>query len=564
MESTLYNVEEIIPSNGTIYIDSEQFFTKYGSNVKKIGSGSFGTVYQTSKDYAVKKTKANVCIYKGIPNSFIKETLTMHFLNHPNIVKVYNLTVNSNRCEFEYAMPLATDTLHDVFIKYGKIDLITRKLMFYQLIQALNNCHQQLIWHLDIKPENILIFNDGTYRLTDFGLAELFAFKGTEHTITGSYLWRAPELFLGDKLYDETVDLWALGIVMLEAILGRDPYNVEKVTELLPTILQLIGSPDKKKWPALYSLSEYRIYSPLGSIKGNLVKLLQNEGSPPDEIDLMRKILTWPYDRINTSDALKHEYFNDPIIRPELKPHIPEIDNWSCGIWMINHQVKIPNTAEYYIKSDRIRITKFSNMIKLARVMNIEFISVLLAQWIYTLYGSLIKVESSELDLLLVTSLLIGTKVRQQESPALLQLSRNYIAYSFIKNRIKLEDIQQMEENVLIAIDFDLVVPLAIDFVRYIFIKDSHIKYATRILLLLYTNYDWITNYSQYSLALTSIYITQQHFELLPGDCLFELPTDFKIIDDLEIREYMEKYNRQLLSGEYRNTMSELFIYLDI
>ncbi len=89
---------------------------------------------------------------------------------------------------------------------------------------ALDLAHRQQVIHRDIKPENVLFADDGTPKVSDFGIAKIVAFTGNPaNTVIGTPAYMAPEQFTGTVLRPAT-DLYSLGIVLYELLSGRTPY----------------------------------------------------------------------------------------------------------------------------------------------------------------------------------------------------------------------------------------------------------------------------------------------------------------------------------------------------
>lgn len=89
-----------------------------------------------------------------------------------------------------------------------------------QLFDGIAYCHKHRVLHRDLKPQNLLIDNEGHIKLADFGLARAFGLPVRTYTHEVVTLWyRAPEILLGSKSYSTSVDVWSLGCIFAEMVL---------------------------------------------------------------------------------------------------------------------------------------------------------------------------------------------------------------------------------------------------------------------------------------------------------------------------------------------------------
>ncbi|GER45332.1 protein kinase superfamily protein [Striga asiatica] len=124
----------------------------------------------------------------------------------------------------------------------------------YQRLNAIcgvEHCHSRGIMHRDIKTSNILVNNKGILKIADFGLANFVRPESSQQPLTSRVvtLWyRPPELLLGSTNYDESVDLWSVGCVFAELLIGRPLLKGRTEVEQLHKIFKLCGSPPNDYW----------------------------------------------------------------------------------------------------------------------------------------------------------------------------------------------------------------------------------------------------------------------------------------------------------------------------
>lgn len=197
---------------------------------KKIGAGGMGTVYLgyheiTEKPAAVKALSASLAREEGFLLRFEREVDALKKLQNPHIVEFYDSGSDGDTVYF--AMEYVDGTTLTQEIRQHKrlhwLDVVNYSI---QVCSALKAAHNQGIIHRDLKPSNLLIDKTGIVKLTDFGVAQLFA--STRLTVTGGVIGTAefmsPEQAQGKRATKES-DLYSLGAVMYAMLTGRTPFS---------------------------------------------------------------------------------------------------------------------------------------------------------------------------------------------------------------------------------------------------------------------------------------------------------------------------------------------------
>lgn len=229
------------------------------TQIELVATGGQGKIYravdsQSGQLVAIKQLK-NEGIQKNQENlaRFHREGEALSQLNHPNIVRILDMIEQDEKplIIMEY---VAGGSLKDLLDKGTRLPIDQVLSIALELADALARAHHLGIIHRDIKPANVLLAEDGTPRLTDFGIAYL-SHQDTrltkDGTIIGSPIYMSPEACKGERL-EAPSDIWSFGVLLFELIAGQPPFNGDVVTAILIAILNQ-QTPD---------LSQYRLDVP--------------------------------------------------------------------------------------------------------------------------------------------------------------------------------------------------------------------------------------------------------------------------------------------------------------
>ncbi|PSN39585.1 hypothetical protein C0J52_18754 [Blattella germanica] len=199
-----------------------------------IGEGSFGRVYK-AKCRKTRKTVAFKIIRKRGRSEKELTSLRQEFqiqqhLHHPNIIQMLDSFETEN--EIVVVTEYAEKELYEILGKEGYLSEEKVQEIACDLVSALYYLHSHRVLHRDLKPQNILIEANGVAKLCDFGFARSMS-SGT-HVLTsikGTPLYMAPEL-IEEKPYDHNADLWSLGCIIYELLVGTPPFCTTSILHL--------------------------------------------------------------------------------------------------------------------------------------------------------------------------------------------------------------------------------------------------------------------------------------------------------------------------------------------
>ncbi|CAI2372423.1 unnamed protein product [Moneuplotes crassus] len=304
---------------------------KHGRSLaKKLGEGTFGTVFlaydDVEKEYvAIKKIKLKK-FDEGVPKDVIREIEALKWLRgNPNIIELKAVFLDED-C-IVLVLELLEFDLFD-YIKFWKTNegdeekrMKEIQRIMYMLISAVHQCHMNNIMHRDIKPSNIMFDKSGKLKLIDFGLARVSVPDESlpERVMSleiGTRWYKAPEVLLGAKDYDKSIDIWAIGCIFGELLGNKTLFKGCNDIEQIVMVIKTIGTPNDTTWPNFKNLPDFpKLIFP------------KSEGTSMKDIfpkyegvitDFLQDLLTLnPENRLLTSEALKNKYFTDDPPREE-------------------------------------------------------------------------------------------------------------------------------------------------------------------------------------------------------------------------------------------------------
>ncbi|KAL5160775.1 CBL-interacting serine/threonine-protein kinase 9 [Glycine soja] len=188
---------------------------------KTIGEGSFAKV-----KFAKNVENGNHVAIKILDRNHLKKEISaMKMINHPNVVKIYEVMASKTKIYIVLELVNGGE-LFDKIAKYGKLKEDEARSYFHQLINAVDYCHSRGVYHRDLKPENLLLDSNAILKVTDFGLST-YAQQEDEllRTACGTPNYVAPEV-LNDRGYvGSTSDIWSCGVILFVLMAGYLPFD---------------------------------------------------------------------------------------------------------------------------------------------------------------------------------------------------------------------------------------------------------------------------------------------------------------------------------------------------
>jgi len=232
----------------------------YGQNMGKIvnnyelleqlGQGGMGVVYKArhihfDEIYAVKRLWEQFNANEMVLSLFLNEAKILRKLNHKNIVQVTDVFTleNQNYIVMEYIKGRSLDEI--IKKEVGPIRRERAINLFKQMLEGIAYIHSQPtpIIHRDIKPLNLLVTEDDTVKITDFGIAKVLdAGQNASTVVKGTPVYMSPEQIINPKSVDIRTDVYSLGMTFYEMLCGRTPFSGDTTTTPTAVYAAIINS----------------------------------------------------------------------------------------------------------------------------------------------------------------------------------------------------------------------------------------------------------------------------------------------------------------------------------
>ncbi|XP_014681016.1 PREDICTED: serine/threonine-protein kinase NLK-like [Priapulus caudatus] len=292
---------------------------------RPIGYGAFGVVWSVTDPRDGKRVAL-----KKMPNVFqnlvsskrvYRELRMLCFFKHENVLQAREI-LQPPPVEFFHEIyvisELMQSDLHKIIVSPQPLTSDHVKVFLYQILRGLKYLHSAKVLHRDIKPGNLLVNSNCVLKICDYGLARVEESDAQRHmtqeVVTQYY--RPPEILMGARHYDYSVDLWSVGCIFAELIGRRILFQAQTPLLQLELITDLLGTPPLEDMTS--------------ACEGARVHMLRTAHKPPslgalytlssqathEAVDLLCRFLIFnPKKRITCIDALAHPYLDEGRLR---------------------------------------------------------------------------------------------------------------------------------------------------------------------------------------------------------------------------------------------------------
>lgn len=318
---------------------------------KRLGKGAYGIVWK-AYDKRSRETVALKKIFDAFRNptdsqrTFREVMFLQEFGKHPNVIKLYNIFRADNDRDIYLAFEFMEADLHNVIKKGSILKDVHKQYIMCQLFRAIRFLHSGNVLHRDLKPSNVLLDADCRVKLADFGLARSLSSledypEGqkmpdlTEYVATRWY--RSPEILLAAKRYTKGVDMWSLGCILAEMLIGRALFPGASTINQIERIMNTISKPSRQDIASIGSHYAAGVLEKMPQRPRKPLDLLITQ-SQTAAIDMVQRLLVFaPQKRLTVEQCLVHPYvvqFHNPSEEPTLNYEVypPLPDHVQLGI----------------------------------------------------------------------------------------------------------------------------------------------------------------------------------------------------------------------------------------
>ena len=239
-----------------------------------LGEGAMGVVFSArhrglGKRVAIKTLRPEIACDQALVGRFEQEARAAGAIGHDNIVEVFDLGTAPGGARYMVMEYLSGLSLAELLTRQPVQPVDRSVAILSQVLSALGAAHRRGIVHRDLKPENIFLVRGqdgqaGRVKLLDFGISKVLdgiadpniagdsAFRATRiGTVLGTPLYMSPEQARGMPDIDHRTDLWSVGVVLYEMLVGKPPYDGANYNQIMGAILQGVLVPPRRTNPAL-------------------------------------------------------------------------------------------------------------------------------------------------------------------------------------------------------------------------------------------------------------------------------------------------------------------------
>ncbi|KAI0343226.1 Pkinase-domain-containing protein [Trametopsis cervina] len=286
---------------------------------REMGSGAYGYVIsavdEISGEPVAIKMITRVTQKVQLAKRALRELTLLRHFSHENITGLIDVDISPNHDEIYIFMEPMEADLHQIIKSGQKLTIEHVQYFVYQILRGMKYIHSASVVHRDLKPGNLLVNADCELKICDFGLSRGFdavpdegASMMTEYVATRWY--RAPEIMLAYRSYGTAVDVWAIGCIVAELMVGRPLFKGKDYVDQMNKILEILGTPDDK---VMKRIGSEKAQAYIKSLPRRRPQALHKIVPAADHqaLDFLGKLILFdPTERPSAAQALAHPWLD--------------------------------------------------------------------------------------------------------------------------------------------------------------------------------------------------------------------------------------------------------------
>lgn len=349
--------DDIAPEDWDVEIHGCKKMETHYKICNKLASGTYGTVFRAID----RKSKSQVALKKikmdqtrdGFPITSLRELSLLQECDHVNVVEAREIVVSKKTIRDVYMVMDFCD--HDLSaiqkIKPQPFIPSELKCVLQQLLRGVEHMHANWMIHRDLKPSNLLLTSKGILKICDFGMARRYGSPIEAYTPNCCTLWySSPEMLLKANTYDQKIDMWALGCIMAELVIGRALFKANNDLQQINNFCKVLGTPTEASYPGWNQLEMVKKWE-FKMEQRSLHKLFHGAGPTltrscnltSQGFALLESLLHWdPQQRLNASESLDHQWFMESpkAVKHQFLPTFPKLNTQTRSHAIKNYKHK--------------------------------------------------------------------------------------------------------------------------------------------------------------------------------------------------------------------------------
>lgn len=504
---------------------------------KQIGSGSYGDIFLTENNQIFKAMIPNKIDNKyGINPSFLKElSYATIFYNSQNIIKIRK--VYTKDIKIGYTMDLYPRDLQKLI---GTFDVSNLKKVIFQIVYGLVEAQNVGILNRDIKPPNILVDDNLNLCITDWGLG-IFKYheKFTDDILVQTIWYRCPEHALDIYLNNDSIDMWSVGVIMLELIMKQTGFfRANNKDELLCQYIRKLGYPKNGNINMmLKSKLKHKYYNFYQDDQLCFEKICESNNLDSECANFLSCLLEWDPDvRLTPKKAIMHPYLSSLLTQTMLNSITLFENPYFKFSILLGNQILLEDVMNSnnkylnkYLKTRNEYFQKYVIAVKNFRLTAYE-LSLMMSYLDIIFYKNYSELIDNQIEIIVIGIFVIVSELIFGLIPDF-----NELLEIFKFGYHNIENVQLTIMKIIKMLEFKLIKKTPIMYVQLLSTEIQLVKtFVTYLILIIIADINFI-HYSCDEIFGSVLFFTKRQMNMIKSDCLInKFPPNNQITNFLD------------------------------